>query len=194
MPCRAHEARCFFPGLWLLSGSSSPPQSPQLLPCPSSYPCPVRAPCPAPAPLSSLCPLGKKSFGPPRRAEGIPDWGRVAPAPLDPPEPCTEYSLSVPAAQTHGRPGDLRGERSGRGVPADPGGGGVRDSLGWTSGQGALEDPGCQGGTGWGRWEWGMRTALRDLALSPSSPPYRQRQRGCPGGSPRPPKRTQPSR
>lgn len=31
---------------------------------------------------------------------------------------------SIPAAATHSRPGDLRGERGGRGVPADQGGGG----------------------------------------------------------------------
>lgn len=86
-------------------------------------------------------------------AEGSPDRGRVPPAPPDPPEPCTEYSLSVPAAPTHGRPGDLRGERSGRGVPANSGGG-------------AILVPGELSGTAWdghpGKGRWKTRLAGRD--------------------------------
>ena len=68
---------------------------------------------------------GSAGAQPPSRAASSHNCRRVPRAPWDPPEPRSEHSPSVLAAPTNGHPRDLRGERGGRGVPADQGGGGV---------------------------------------------------------------------
>lgn len=85
--------------LGLLQPSRNPPAAARL--CPSPYPCPA---CTTSCsnPNSALCAPLERSHSSSQCssgvAEGSPGWGRVPPAPQDPPEPCRESSLSVPSS------------------------------------------------------------------------------------------------
>ncbi|KAM9657804.1 uncharacterized protein ACIBXB_009529 isoform 3-T3 [Morphnus guianensis] len=120
--------------------SPSPPKTPQPLPGPSPRPSPYLCPAHTAAPARA----GQRALlQPPATAQPpLPPWKGAVAAPgvhpmaelgLSPhprlregpacppgsPQPRTELSPSVLAAPTHGHPRDLRGERGGRGVPAD---------------------------------------------------------------------------
>lgn len=172
---------------------------PLSVPCLCSCTSPDRAACPEPQ-LSRLCPLGKEPWQlpaqphgiagarPPPRAAGSDGCGRLQHVPWDSPQPQTELSPSVLAAPTHGRPGDLRGERRGRGVPADQGGGGVlvptRGSLGWAPGEGLW---GMWAGRAGRRWCCGGRGWCS--GVSHSAPPLLRTDDGkgaAPAGGPGP--------
>lgn len=212
-PCSAAHARPgAFPRQHPPPCSPSPPKTPQPLPGPSPRPspylCPAhtaapgRAACPAPAPShgsAASAPLERghpPAWHSPMAELGLSPHPGLREGPTCPPaspQPHTELSPSLLAAPTHGHPRGLRGERRGRGVPADQGGGGVlvptgaaRGSPGWARGSGGGGLAGWDGDGARGGLTLSSSSAQttakglpRRVPPAPETDPALQVRRGC---------------